>query len=115
MIIHVVKQGETIDSIARDYNVSVLSLMRDNGIDYENNLVEGQSIVIAIPEITYIVKEGDSLEGIASNYNISTLELLKNNPWLTDREYIFPGDVLVISITESGRSQYMVIPLHIQN
>lgn len=102
MIIHVVKSGDTIQSIAEYYKVPVERLIQDNGLDNPDNLAIGQSIVIINPDITYTVKEGDTLENIANYYNVSIIQLLANNPYLSDREYIYPGDIIYISYNKKG-------------
>lgn len=102
MIIHVVQQGDTIQSIAEFYGISKLTLIRDNGLNIREKLVIGQSLVISYPELTYTVKEGDSLLDIAYSHNVSLMQLLQNNPYLSERDYIFPGDIIVISYTKIG-------------
>ncbi len=103
MIIHVVQQGKTIQSIADYHGISSTMLIQDNGLENSDNLVTGQSIVIAIPEVTYTVKEGDTLEGIADSFQVSIIQLLMNNPFLSDREYIYPGESIIISYAKKGR------------
>jgi spore germination protein len=103
MLIHVVQQGETIQSIADLYGISVTRIIQDNGLDDPEHLVTGQSLVIVFPEITYTIKEGDTLIGIANSYHISLMQLYRNNPYLFDREYIFPGDTLVIKYNTKGK------------
>lgn len=97
MTIHIVQQGETISSIADLYKVSADRLIIDNGIINPNNLAVGQTIVIVKPLITYTIQEGDTLNGIASSFNVSVMQILRNNPYLSDREFIFPGETIVIS------------------
>lgn len=97
MIIHVVKQGETINSIAELYGKSVERLILENGITDATNLAIGETLVILYPEIEYTIQDGDSLEDIARRYNKSIMELLRNNPYLSERQYIYPGEVIVIS------------------
>lgn len=97
MIIHVVQSGETINSIADQYQVSADRLIIENGIRFPDNLVVGETLVILYPETTYIIKEGDTLESIADSHEVSVLQLLRNNPYLSDREYIYPGETIVIS------------------
>ncbi|WOO37075.1 LysM peptidoglycan-binding domain-containing protein [Anaerocolumna sp. AGMB13020] len=96
MIIHVVQLGDTLTSIAESYGIPIDSLIINNGIQNPNNLIEGQCIVIVYPQVTYIVQEGDTLAGIASVNNTSIIELLRNNPFLSDREFLYPGETLVI-------------------
>jgi spore germination protein len=97
MKIHVVQEGETIQSIAALYGVPVELIFLVNGIAATGNLVPGQTIVITFPEKTYIVQNGDTLLDIADNNGITVLELLRNNPFLADRQYIYPGETLIIS------------------
>ncbi len=102
MIIHVVQQGDTIQSIAAYYGVSETVLIQDNGLINANRLVIGQTIVIVFPELTYTVKEGDNLYDIAVAHGVTVMQLLQNNPYLADRDYLFPGDILVISYEKIG-------------
>ncbi|MBH1940227.1 glycoside hydrolase family 18 protein [Mobilitalea sibirica] len=104
MIIHVVQEGETIYSIADMFGISAERLIQDNQILTPDNLVTGQSIVITFPEQTYSVQEGDTLYNIANAFGISVLQLLRNNPFLSDREFIYPGDTLIISYGDKIRS-----------
>ncbi len=97
MIIHVVQSGDTVDSIAAKYGISVTRLIQENGLRRPYNLVVGDALVILYPEVIHTVVEGDTLEGIAALYGISLMELLRNNFFLSDREYIYPGEELVIS------------------
>ena len=103
MIIHVVQQGDTLQKIATYYGTSVQILVQDNGLINPDSLVIGQCIVIAIPEITYIVQDGDTLENIAYSHNVTLMQLFQNNPFLSDREYIFPGDRIVVSYNKTGK------------
>jgi len=96
MIIHVVKQGETLSSIAEFYGKSLERLILENGITDTYNLAVGETLVILYPEIEYTIEEGDTLESIARSHNVSIMELLRNNPYLSDRPYIYPGEVIVI-------------------
>ena len=88
---YTVKKGDSLYSIARENNISVDTLMKDNALT-NTNLSIGQSLKIRIPTTdtsieecfgedytpptsisytTYIVKKGDNLYTIAKNYNIS--------------------------------------------
>lgn len=102
MIIHVVQTGETLSSIADYYGVSVERIIEDNGLTDSSDFVVGQSLVISQPTSVYTVKEGDTLGSIAAQNDISFLQLLANNPFLTDREYLLPGDTLNIHYDKKG-------------
>ena len=88
---YTVKKGDSLYSIARENNISVDTLMKDNALT-NTNLSVGQSLKIRIPTTdtsieecfgedyipptslsytTYVVKKGDNLYTIAKNYNTS--------------------------------------------
>lgn len=96
MIIHVVVPGDTINTIADAYGIPAPILIRDNGLENPFDLVIGQTIVVAYPEIVHIVQEGDTFLSISQMYNVTLLDLLRNNPFLSDVEYVYPGERLVI-------------------
>lgn len=102
MIIHVVQPGETIYTIAAYYNVEVTRLVEENGLINPEQLVVGQTIVIAYPAQVYIVQEGDTLDGIASAFGITRMQLLRNNPFLSSREFIYQGETIVIRYETQG-------------
>jgi len=102
MYIHVVQPGDTIQAIAEFYGLSAEVLIKDNGLDFPDNLVIGQCVVIAVPELVYTVKQGDTLANIAAAHNVPLMQLLQNNPFLADRDYIMPGDRIVISYEKKG-------------
>lgn len=96
MIIHIVQAGETIDSITAKYQISKIKLLQDNGLSATVYLVVGQTLVIAYPIQTDTVQEGDTLDSIANSHDITVRQLLRNNPFLSDREYIYPGEMITI-------------------
>lgn len=96
MDIHVVKQGDTIYSIATNHGVSPEQLITDNALSNPNSLVIGQTIVILYPAQTHVIASGETLYSIAEQYNISVITLLQNNPGIIGRDYVYPGETLVI-------------------
>lgn len=98
MIIHTVKRGETIYSIANNYGVSENLLSLNNGID--GPLVVGEELVVLFPSATHTVTFGETLESIADKYSVSVRELYRNNYYLRGNENIYPGQTLVISYTD---------------
>lgn len=103
MEIYVVQSGDNIYSIADKYGVTVAKLIQDNGLENPYSLVPGQTIVITYPNQTHTVKEGDTLTSIANTYEVTIMQLLRNNPFLSDREYIYPGEEIVISFNTYGK------------
>jgi len=108
MIIHVVKPGESIYSIARMYNASPQKIIRDNELENPNELVVGQTIVVQTPSQVHVIKPMDTLRGIANMYNTTVVELLQNNPFITNSNVIYPGEEIVISYDEPKRGSIAV-------
>ena len=79
-VIYVVKNGDSLWSIGKKYNVSVNDLKSANNLN-SNMLSIGQQLII--PETsdyqTYTVKSGDSLWKIAQNYDVNVNDLIKLN------------------------------------
>ena len=118
---YVVKRGDTLYSIARDNNISIDTIIKDNALA-GNVLQVGQTIrirvpntvieecigpdytppVSTIPTTTYTVKRGDSLYSIANRYNTSVSELMKLNNLSSANLAI--GQQLKIPTTSSGGS-----------
>ncbi|RDU22941.1 LysM peptidoglycan-binding domain-containing protein [Anaerosacchariphilus polymeriproducens] len=96
MEIYVVKQGDTVFSIAAKFGITVEKLIIENEIKEPYYLVVGQTLVITYPVQVYIVKEGDTLIGIAEAFSVTLLQLLQNNPTISNRQYLYPGEILVI-------------------
>jgi len=94
--LHVVQEGDTVDSIAKQYNISVKRIMEDNLLSPGDTLNIGQVIAIVYPEQTYIVKEGDTLYDIAEKNGVSVMELMRNNPILSDRSLLEVGEELIL-------------------
>jgi spore germination protein len=68
VIIHTVKRGESIYSIAKNYGVSERLLALNNGID--GPLVVGEDLVILFPEKVHTVNFGETLSDIAEMYSV---------------------------------------------
>jgi spore germination protein len=79
MQIHVVKQGDSLYSIANTYGTTIDALVNANELDAPNRLVIGQALVIPIIGQFYFVQPGDSLFTIARRFGISYQELARIN------------------------------------
>lgn len=79
---HLVRRGQTLDSIGRRYNLSVNELKRLNGI--RGHLIYvGQKLRVQDTTKTasgyYIIKKGDTLYSIARRYRTSVRDLQRKN------------------------------------
>lgn len=115
--VHVVRSGETLASIARQYGVSASALARANGITNPDLIWAGQRLVIpggssgsssgggssGSAARTYTVKQGDTLNAIAQRYGVSAAALAAANG-LSNPNNIRIGMVLRIPAGGSGGS-----------
>lgn len=96
MIIHVVRPGESVYSISRQYGVSPSKVIADNELENPNRLVVGQTLVILEGERRHTVAPGQSLYTIARLYGTSIDALLAANPGITNPAAISVGQVIII-------------------
>jgi len=96
LIIHVVKSGESVYSIARQYGVAPSEIIAENELSSPNQLSVGQALVITPATRTYTVQSGDTLYAIARRYGVTVDEILGRNPEITDPSMIYPGQEITI-------------------
>lgn len=96
MEIYVVKQGDTINSIANEFGVSPQRLAQDNAVIGGDRLVVGQTLVIQIPELVHIAQSGETLYSIAVRYDTTVNVLLQNNPSLIGSSRLRAGEEVVV-------------------
>ena len=133
---YTVKKGDTLYSIARNNNVDVTTIVKDNSIK-GNNLTIGQILRIRIPSdsnivedecfgpdytppttstpsTNYTVKKGDSLYSIAKQYNttvsaITSINNLSNNNLQIGQVLKIPSTSTTNTYTvKSGESLYSI-------
>ena len=97
MLIHTVRRGDTVFSVAREYGVPPARIITDNLLAEPGRLAEGQDLLIQFPTVTHTVAGGDTLTSIAARYGVSRLALLRYNPVLDGESRIYPGQVLNIA------------------
>ena len=100
MTIHVVRPGESVDSIAAGYGVSPRRLAVDNALPGNLALAVGQTLVVRFPREVHAVAAGETLTSIAASYGTSVRQLWRNNWELGGGEMLQEGQLLVISYFE---------------
>ena len=115
--IHIVKSGDTLWDLSRNYNVSTRSIAKWNGMAPRDTIKPGQKLVIwqkasvsklaknqTIPNeqaimrhITYRVRKGDSFARIADKFNVSITDIERWNS-LKRSKYLQPGQMLKLSV-----------------
>ena len=73
---YLIKNGDTLYMIAKNYNVNPKTLAILNGLDMDDYIYPNQEIIIPNDNIDiYVTKNGDTMETLLSNFN-TTLERL---------------------------------------
>ena len=101
---YVVRDGDTLTSIARRFNTTVNEIAKLNNISDKNLIYIGQVLKIETSASSsseesflgsYIVKSGDTLSSIASRFNTTVNELVRLNN-IPNPNLIYVGEVLRI-------------------
>jgi len=93
--LHVVRQGESLSSIARRYGTTVSALLDANSLADADRIHVGQRIQVpAAGTATHVVQPGESLSSIARRYG-TTIEALREANRIRG-SLIQPSQVLVI-------------------
>jgi LysM repeat protein len=112
---YIVEAGDTLSSIADQFEIDVLLLMAYNGISDANQLFVNDELTIPLPgselptptplpenllpgqEIQYMVLPGDTLETIAAQFN-STAEAIAERNEIEDTNAIGIGQILFVPV-----------------
>lgn len=94
--IYAVKQGDTLTSIAKLFNVSVNTIFWSNNLTKKDRIVPGQTLVILpITGVKYEVQNGDSMEKIAEKFKGNIEEIIAFNN-LSLGEKLEVGQMIII-------------------
>ncbi|MBU0976486.1 MAG: peptidoglycan DD-metalloendopeptidase family protein [Patescibacteria group bacterium] len=92
---YVVQKGDTLESIANEYEISKETIMWANGIKDESFLKIGQTLtILPINAVLHTVKSGDTLESIAEKYGANVADIFDIN-WL-DSKILKEGQELLV-------------------
>jgi spore germination protein len=107
MLIHTVKQGDTLESIAKMHDVPLFVLTALNSPPTPE-LVVGQTIVVRRPLRLYTVQAGDTLPDIAIKTSTDIYLLMRNNPQIIGRE-LYSGESIVIRYDDEKQTGRAVL------
>lgn len=91
--VYVVKQGDTLYSIARRYGVTVSAIEASNDLPASGYIYPGMSLTI--PGTSHTVQSGETLTAIAAHYGVTVQALAAANG-ITNPDRILVGQVLII-------------------
>ncbi|WML27348.1 LysM peptidoglycan-binding domain-containing protein [Neobacillus sp. OS1-33] len=96
-LVHTVKNGESLWSIAQKYGTTINSIASANNINPTGALWVGQELIIPAKSQgrNYTVQSGDSLWKIAQKFGVSVAALAKLNNMSTN-SYLYVGQKLTI-------------------
>ena len=80
MFIYTVKAGDTLTALSSRFGVPVSRIIADNALNYPNNLVVGQHLIIMSNSVRHVIEEGQTLFSLSQEFGIPLDELLAVNP-----------------------------------
>ncbi len=93
---YAVQPGDTFQSIAGAYKISVNTLLWANDLTSSSTLKVGQSLaVLPTDGVLHIVKSGDTISGIAQTYKAQSADIISYND-LLNQDDIYIGDILIV-------------------
>lgn len=118
--VHIVRQGQSLWSISRNYGVSTQALAKWNAMAPVDTLRVGQKLVVwtsgkrsqtvsinqtrpsnALHALRYTVRKGDSLHRIADRFNIRVADIKR---WNRVGKYLQPGQKLKLYVDITSQS-----------
>ena len=104
---HLVKRGETVYGIARQYNIPVETIYASCP-NAKYGIKAGETLEIRQPSssqggfLYYEIKPGDTLYGLSQRYHTSVEDILKANPGISERNFK-SGDTVRIAVNSNAR------------
>lgn len=96
IIDYIVEPGDTLESIAQNFNISLDTLLSANELSKGAKIKVGQNLVVLpVSGVIYVVKSGDTLGEISKVYKSHVSDIVTFND-LSNEGDIFIGDVLVL-------------------
>lgn len=95
-LIHEIKSGDTLSTIAEEYSLKTSTVMWENGLSATSTLKVGNTLIIPpVDGVTHIVDKGQDINKIASLYSVPADTVIKQNQ-LDASAALAPGQVLFI-------------------
>lgn len=89
---YVVKKGDNLYEIAQKNNISLDLLLGVNGLDKDEYIYEGQTILIPKSDVKlYITKTGDTIESVSDFFKAPGVDIIYSNNSI----YLLPGQLII--------------------
>ncbi len=102
---YVVQKGDTMEAIAKKFQIPVYELVINNGLENAYEIIPGMRLQIPINKRSafqfYTIKPGDTLYSIARDNGISLEYILLLNG-MNMNEYIYPNQQILIPKEKIG-------------
>jgi LysM repeat protein len=109
LVNHVVQRGDNLIALAARYDTTVQAIVKANNLANPDSIWVGQTLVIPSNEagipatpgtqlINHTVQRGDNIIALAERYGTTVQAIVEANG-LTDSDFIWVGQVLLIPIT----------------
>ncbi len=96
IVIHEVKPGENLSTIARKHDINIDTLIGANDIKDMNNIMPGDELtILPLKGIKYSLSPGESIEEIADKYGLQPAKIRRANE-IAPGEELNPGDTLIL-------------------
>lgn len=93
---YTVQPGDTLQSIANMYNISLNTLLWGNDLVASSTIKVGQTLaVLPVDGVLHAVRSGDTVSAIAQRYKAQADNLVSFND-LANQDDIYIGDILVV-------------------
>ncbi len=84
-LIHEIEPGDTISTIAEEYDLKTNTVLWENGLSATSKLRVGDKLVIPpVDGVTHVVEKGQDLKKIASLYSVDADTITKQNQLVAD-------------------------------
>ncbi len=86
-----IKKGDSLYKISKEYNVNTKLLAELNGLNLDDYIYPGQTILIPKRDVSYyITKDGDTLDGVSKIFDSSVDKIINQNKTI----YLLPGQMI---------------------
>jgi murein DD-endopeptidase MepM/ murein hydrolase activator NlpD len=104
---YIVKEGETLNSIASQFNISVETILWANNLQKNAKIIAGQKLtILPVSGVLHLVEKGETISQLAEKYQASVSEIISFNE-LSEKGEIFEGDLLIIPYGKMSSKSYL--------